>query len=98
MAGNLQSSLRRRRSPMAEFDRLPPELRHWLAHAALPWSARSALRLWQRAARQYGPDPKDILAHLARAEARSLERDCPAIWGDGYPLLPAQARKLREAA
>ncbi|MBR3370082.1 MAG: hypothetical protein IKG52_05575 [Rhodobacteraceae bacterium] len=87
MASNLQSSLRRRSSPMAEFDRLPPELRHWLAHAALPWSARSARRLWHKAARQVGPDPQTILAHLARAEARSLARDSPAIWGDGYPLI-----------
>ncbi|WFE73512.1 DUF6525 family protein [Roseinatronobacter sp. S2] len=87
MGANLKSSLRRRSSPMAEFDRLPPELRHWLAHAALPWSARSALRLWHRAARQYGPDRQAILAHLARAEARSLARDIPAIWGNGYPLM-----------
>lgn len=38
MRGNLASSLRRRRRPcpIAQYDRLPPELRRWLAQAALP--------------------------------------------------------------
>ena len=39
---NCRSSLaarRRTQDPMAAYDRLPPELRGWLAQAALPWSA-----------------------------------------------------------
>ena len=45
MRGNLVTSLRRRRRscPITQYDRLPPELRHWLAQAALPWSPVSAL-------------------------------------------------------
>lgn len=40
---NLRSSLKRRSrqgDAMARFDRLPPDLRRWLAQAALPWSPR----------------------------------------------------------
>jgi hypothetical protein len=39
---------------MASYDRLPRDLRLWLAEAALPWSARSVLRLWQRALKETG--------------------------------------------
>ncbi|WP_276617454.1 DUF6525 family protein [Qingshengfaniella alkalisoli] len=47
---NSRSALKRRRraNSMASFDGLPPELRRWLAQAALPWSAHSARRLWRR--------------------------------------------------
>lgn len=77
---NLASSLSRRRKPrpardpMAEFDRLPPELRRWLAQAALPWSPRSALRAWQRALAQ-SRAPQDALARLDALQAARLARD-----------------------
>ena len=73
---NLRSSLRTRarEAPMAAYDRLPPELRRWLAGAALPWSAASALRLWQRALRDCG-DAQAALARLDRAERATLARD-----------------------
>jgi hypothetical protein len=73
---NLRSTLpaRIRRAPMAEFDRLPPDLRRWLAQAALPWSAASALRLWRRALTE-GGDPMLALARLDRAERATLARD-----------------------
>jgi hypothetical protein len=76
---------RRRHTPMHEFDRLPAELRAWLHRAALPWSARSALRLWSDALRHSGGDRAAALARLDRAEARSLRREGRAIWGPGYP-------------
>ena len=94
MARNIATSLRRRTRPnaMARYDRLPVELRAWLADAALPWSACSALRLWQRALR----DTTDITAarqRLQDAEARLLARDAPRIWGPGYPL-PTEQRNI----
>lgn len=76
--GNLgrtaQRLRRRHRDPMAAFDALPAPLRHWLAHAALPWSPASCLRLWQRAAAR-GLDVPARLAALDRAEARALARE-----------------------
>ena len=77
---NLASSLSRRRKrhpardPMAEFDRLSPELRRWLTQAALPWSPRSALRAWQRALAQ-SRAPQDALARLDALQAARLARD-----------------------
>ena len=77
---NLASSLTRRRKPraardpMAEFDRLPSDLRRWLAQAALPWSPRSALRAWQRALAQ-SRGPQDALARLDALQAARLARD-----------------------
>ena len=86
MKRNLASSLRRRSRPrpMEHYDRLPPELRAWLAKAALPWSPQSALRLWQRVAPREGAG--EALRRLDLAEARLLARDCSRIWGPSYPL------------
>ncbi|MEO0692062.1 MAG: DUF6525 family protein [Pseudomonadota bacterium] len=76
MARNLgQTRLRKRRrreDPMREFDRLPPPLRAWLAHAALPWRPRSALRAYNRALAQSGA-PVEALAELDRLQAARLE-------------------------
>ena len=72
-----ETSLRRKRAandPMYDYDRLPPELRHWLAQAALPWSPTSAYRIWQRARKQ-GYDSDAILNKLAQAEAKTLTRE-----------------------
>ncbi|MBK5928417.1 hypothetical protein CCR87_13925 [Rhodobaculum claviforme] len=59
---------------MRAFDRLPPDLRAWLHGAALPWSPRSALRLWRRALADTG-DPAAARARMDAAEARTLARD-----------------------
>ncbi|QDL93612.1 hypothetical protein FDP22_06515 [Paroceanicella profunda] len=71
---------RRRRTtdPMAAFDRLPPDLRAWLAGAARPWSPRSAHRAWQRALRDARGDTATARAALTALEARLLLRDAPA--------------------
>ena len=71
--------------PMDSHDRLPPELRAWVAGAALPWSATSVLRIWQRAMRDTGC-PLRARATLDAAETRTLARDAPQVWGSGYPL------------
>ncbi|WP_172362260.1 DUF6525 family protein [Pseudogemmobacter hezensis] len=87
MGRNLVTSLRcrARARPMDRFDRLPPELRHWLARAALPWSPQSAARLWQKALREAAGDRVAALSRLDRAEARLLARDGRQVWGADYP-------------
>ncbi|MBF9047228.1 hypothetical protein LSUCC0031_08900 [Rhodobacterales bacterium LSUCC0031] len=64
----------RQGDPMRVYDSLPPELRAWISHAALPWSPLSCLRLWQRALREEGC-PMRARARLDRAEAACLARD-----------------------
>lgn len=85
MRGNTVSTLRRRTSPMAAFDRLPPDLRCWLHDAALPWSPASALKLWHRALRQAGGDPARARAALDAVQARTIARDARRIWGRDHP-------------
>jgi hypothetical protein len=83
---NLRTSLRQRRmnNPMRAYDRLPPELRGWLAQARLPWSPHSVQRLWQAALRRCRGDRQLALAELTLAEDRSLARDGRKIWGPAY--------------
>ncbi|MDO5646811.1 DUF6525 family protein [Paracoccus sp. (in: a-proteobacteria)] len=74
MTGNLGHTAQRRRrtaNPMARYDALPQPLRRWMADAALPWSATSCLRLWQRA-QQRGTNPTEA---LNRAQANALRRE-----------------------
>lgn len=78
---NARTSLKRRGGSMRAHDALPPELRRWLQDAALPWSARSALKIWDRARRA----GEDGCARLERAEARMLARDAARVWGPGHP-------------
>ena len=93
-ARNLNTALpRRARGGMREFDRLPPELRHWLHDAALPWSARSVARLWRRALREAGGDVAAARERLALAEQRTLARDAAKVWGG-----PPRARPDRHGA
>lgn len=85
---NDRSSLKRRRNavnPMAAYDRLPPELRYWLAHAALPWSAQSVLRLWRKTLRACDGDTAEARRQLSRIENRRLSQDARRIWGDAHP-------------
>lgn len=87
MARNLATSLqcKPRTRPMDRYDRLPPELRAWLARAALPWSPHSASRLWLRFLREAEGDAAAALARLDRAERNMLAKDCPKVWGASYP-------------
>lgn len=79
--GNLSSSRAQWRggNPMAAHDRLPADLRRWMIHAALPWSAESALRLWTRALRETGCR-QAALARLEAAERRTLQRDRQSLF------------------
>ncbi|GHG90849.1 DUF6525 family protein [Pseudodonghicola xiamenensis] len=88
MRANGQSSLKRRPragDPMTAYDRLPVELRQWLASAALPWSPRSALRAWRAALARADGDPDAARARLSATEARQLRRDTARIWGAAHP-------------
>jgi hypothetical protein len=58
---------------MATFDALPPPLRRWLAHAAMPWSPASCLRLWRKL-RAQGADTERALQMLADIQDRNLRR------------------------
>lgn len=91
---NLTSPRARLRAtdPMAAYDRLPRDLRQWLAGAALPWSAPSVLRLWQRAIRETGC-AKAARERLARAEAKTLAREAARVWGASYPVQALAKRR-----
>lgn len=87
-ATNSRSTLRRRAraaDPMAAYDRLPAELRDWLASAALPWSPRSALRAWRAALARAGGDPDRARVVLSETERRQIARDAARIWGPAHP-------------
>ena len=80
--------LRRRcEDPMREFDRLPTDLRLWLASAKLPWRPRSVQRAFDQAfARTRDADL--ALQELDRLETRLIAKDGRKIWGEGYPAGP----------
>ncbi|MEM8792484.1 MAG: DUF6525 family protein [Pseudomonadota bacterium] len=78
-------SRRRKEDPMREFDRLPPELRGWLASAILPWRPRSVLNAFARA-RATAPDIQHALEELDRIEMRLIARDAARIWGEHHPF------------
>lgn len=58
---------------MRAHDRLPTPLRLWLKGAALPWSAESARRIWEREVRRGGVE--GALQRLAEVEAATLTRE-----------------------
>lgn len=91
MRGNLGATSLRRRSrggdPMRAYDALPPELRAWMAEAALPWSPHSCARLWAKARRR-GLDAQGARDLLTRAEARKLARDRYAVAANWNALGP----------
>lgn len=64
---------RRGGCPMAAYDACPPPLRAWLAGAALPWSVRSARRIFARALSETGSEAA-ALARLAAVERGTLAR------------------------
>ena len=69
---------------MREFDRLPVELRLWLAAAALPWRPRSVQRAYKAAFAKTW-DKASALAELDRLEARLLAKDAAQVWGQAHP-------------
>lgn len=87
----------RSRDPMQDYDRLPPELRAWLARAALPWRPGSVQKLFARALAQTG-DRARALARLDAAERRLVARDAAAIWGPDHPAVRGMEIDIAEGA
>jgi len=77
---------RRNADPMREFDRLPPELRAWLAAAVLPWRPRSVRRAFERAVARTR-DRVRALEELDRLQDRLVAKDARAVWGQEYPYV-----------
>ncbi len=88
MRGNRgQTSLklkRRTEDPMRDFDRLPAELRAWLAAAVLPWRPRSVRRAFERAVAQTR-DRAHALEELDRIQDRLVAKDAREVWGREHP-------------
>lgn len=69
---------------MADFDRLPLELRQWMATAKLPWRAGSVEKTYQRAIKRTG-DPQKALRELDQVQDRLIARDALQVWGEFHP-------------
>lgn len=88
MPGNRgKTSLRckgRRESSMRDFDRLPKELRVWIADADLPWRPKSVRRSFDRALSQTG-DLERALDVLDQLQQRLVAKDSEKVWGRDHP-------------
>ncbi|MFP4275149.1 MAG: DUF6525 family protein [Paracoccaceae bacterium] len=83
--------------PLDEYDALPAPLRQWLAQAAMPWSPRSALRIWRRVLRRSGGDTRLAQREMSRIEAERLAEDVARVWGPDHPYLSLGAQDVRAA-
>jgi len=85
--GNTSLKLKRRNEdPMREYDRLPAELRAWLATAALPWRPRSVRRAFDKALAETG-DRAFALSRLNAMQERIVARDAATVWGPDHPAV-----------
>ena len=75
---------RRNEKPMLEFDRLPRELRVWIAGADLQWRAKSVRKAFDRALSQTGSHEK-ALEELSRLQRRLISKDATKVWGKEHP-------------
>jgi hypothetical protein len=75
---------------MREYDRLPAELRAWLAAAILPWRPRSVRRAFDKAFERTG-DRTRALKELDRLQERLVAKDARAVWGGDHPCASGQA-------
>ncbi len=67
-------SKKRNGNPMNSYDQLPAPLRVWLSQAVLPWSPKSAKRIWIKALSN-GKSADGALMALQTAEERTLAKD-----------------------
>lgn len=70
--------------PMRAYDSLPTDLRAWLSNAALPWSARSVKRAYDKAMSKTG-NRALAFQELDRLQARLIAKDASQIWGQNHP-------------
>lgn len=78
---------RRSGDPMRDYDRLPPDLRAWLATAVLPWRPKSVRIAFERALARTR-DKARAIEELDRLQDRLVARDARGIWGADYPVGP----------
>ena len=69
---------------MSEFDRLPAELRLWLARAILPWRPRSVRLVYERALARTR-NPTCALQELDHLQERLVAQDARMVWGRHHP-------------
>ena len=76
---------RRNEDPMRDYDRLPAELRAWLASAVLPWRPRSVAQAFERAVARTR-DRARALEELDRLQDRLVAKDVCKVWGRDHPV------------
>lgn len=69
---------------MRDYDRLPAELRRWLATATLPWGPKSARRAYDKALARTGTASRAI-AEMEALQLRLIAKDASRIWGKHHP-------------
>ena len=88
MDNNLgKTSLKRKRrneNPLLDYDRLPRDLRAWIANAELPWRPRSVLKAYERAFSKTGGRNK-AMNELNNIQHRLVAKDTIVIWGKNHP-------------
>jgi uncharacterized protein with von Willebrand factor type A (vWA) domain len=88
---------RRQTDAMRDYDRLPAELRVWLASAILPWRPRSVRRTFDSLVARTQDTPR-ALEELDRLQDRLVAKDARKIWGPNHPCaatIGEQARRER---
>lgn len=89
-----QTSLKSKRRcahPMSEYDRLPANLRSWVARAVLPWRAQSVRLAYDRALARTGTVER-ALRELDSIQARLIAKDSALVWGPEHPQATADAK------
>ena len=71
-------------NPMRDYDKLPAELREWVATANLPWRAQSVQRAYEKALARTG-NRRTALRELDALQARLVAKDALRIWGAEHP-------------
>ena len=74
---------RRNECPILDYDRLPSELRAWIANAELPWRPKSVLKAYERAYLKTGNRDK-AMNELNCIQNRLVSKDAIMIWGKNY--------------
>ncbi len=89
------TTLRRRRragNPMTEYDRLPRELRAWVAGAIMPWRAGSVEVAYRKALKRTG-SPDAAIRELDRIQGSMVAKDARKVWDGTHPFTqPASAQ------
>tara|TARA_B110001450_G_scaffold242134_1_gene252174 strand:+ start:119 stop:400 length:282 start_codon:yes stop_codon:yes gene_type:complete len=81
------TNLKRKRqngNPILEYDRLPKELRKWIANAQLPWRPKSVLKAYERAYSRTS-NSKKAMHELSRIQNHLVSKDTAHIWGKNHP-------------